>query len=223
MIVMKKELLIMLVSIVLILFLLLCIIPPNHDTLLTDKNLNQKENCMEDFYRPEFAYQPELGDIFVYDLDREEFQEFLTEPSIDFAREKCYCFSIYRKSGNYVEVEVFDLDGTTKTEGTYFWLFPLRVNIKFINFLNDPENIIQILSEHGIDDEILSYVIISHSTYSSQNDDQPIPPGNYPQICIWIHTDIGDYFLSRPTNKDDSDLTYDFYDLAGYSNKYGTS
>jgi len=43
-------------------------------------------------------------------------------------------------------------------------------------------------------------------------------------MCIWIHTDAGDYFLEDTPDlgtPQDMGFTYTFYDLAGYMKEYG--
>jgi hypothetical protein len=78
--------------------------------------------------------------------------------------------------------------------------------------------------EHGIEEEILSYVTIAHY-YLDYNEGELADPGTGPKMCIWIHTDTGDYFLEdNPYLAEDpldTNFTYDFYNLARYAKKYG--
>lgn len=186
--------------------------------------MQQEANCnMVDSFRPEIDYQPKGGDVIAYTLSKKDFQEFLRKPSMDASSG----FAVYRKSMDregYIEVEIFNVNGNAKYEAVsgYLRIGSWPVYTEFIDFMDDVDNFKQILSKRGIYEEILSYVIIEHITYEAK-ENELIPPGTYPTMCIWIHTDAGDYFLEHKANGDilDTDFTYDFYDLIGYSKKYG--
>jgi len=223
--ILKKGTVIMLVSVMLAIVLISCAPSPLPSVSGADQNSIQEEknSGMNDFFKPEVAYQPEMGSVVMYSLNKEDFQKFLIMPSIDVLYEKSYAFATYKNSDNYtgyVEMEKFSQKGVTKNEDSFFWLFPWKMNTSLIAFIKDSDNFEEILAEHGIDEEILAYVIVEHSTYISK-DNQPIPPGTYTSKCIWIHTDAGDYFLERSEASDDVTFQYDFYDLTEFLKKYG--
>ena len=73
--------------------------------------------------------------------------------------------------------------------------------------------------------KIYSYVIISFPVNEAEKGEL-VSPGTYPQMCIWINTDAGDYFLENNPKlyeePADTSFLYDFYDITGYLKKYGS-
>ena len=168
-------------------------------------------------------YRPQDGDIVTYTMSKEEFQDFLRGRSIDISQ-----VAAFRKSSNregFVECTTYSVNDYVKYEyesGT-FRIGSWPVYTEFIDFMNAPENFRQILSEHGIDEELLSYDIIEHYYLVFEDDELPLP-GSGSKMCIWLHTDAGDYFLEDNPDYDNPDplsttFTYKFYDLAEYAKK----
>jgi len=175
-------------------------------------------------------YQPKEGEIAACFLDKSSFQAFLINPSADAFSN----YIAYRKSPGkegYIEQEVFSENGEAegKFENTsgYFRISSWPVYTEFIDFMNDDGNFKKILSDHSIEGEILSCIAMEYQYLSPETDKQtPIPPGTlYTKMCIWIHTASGDYFLENnpylAPSPTDTNFTYDFYDLAEYTKKYG--
>lgn len=227
----------MLVSIIMTIILVSCTIAPSPDYQGAGTNPTQNEvnDTMADTFRPK------MGEVIASYLSKENFQKFLKEPSTKKFTE----FTIFEKSG-YIDISRDTsippkikteggikqkgvlLDGTTIKEETarsgLFRVGAWPIYTEFIDFMSDPENFRKILSEHGIDEKMLSYMMIEYD-YLEFKEGELIPPGTEPRMCIWIHTDAGDYFLEdNPYLAEDAldtNFTYDFYDLVGYSKKYG--
>lgn len=223
--ILKKTVLTMLAVICLSFMLASCAISPHAGTQTQNQKPVREEvsNNTTDALRPGTNYQPEVGDVVAYDLSQKAFQEFLLQPSIGVITRKCDDFSVYRKStekkGN-VKLKYYGLnrDFQDISISGYFRIGGWPVYLEFIDFMNNRENFEQILSERGINEELLSCVIITHK------DNQPILPGTVPIMCIWLHTNKGDYFLEYNAylykDLNDKHFLYDFYDLKGYSQKY---
>jgi len=83
--------------------------------------------------------------------------------------------------------------------------------------------------ERDIEAEALRIIVFMHPTGVVIPQPQPGQPdvgGVYPQMCIWIQTDDGDYFLEDKNlsgNPHDTNFldNYVFHDLASYWHKYG--
>ena len=168
---------------------------------------------------------PENGCVIAYTLTKKAFQEFLKKPLID-SSSGC---AVFRKSPNregYIELEGVGVNGTTKSENVsgYFRIGSWPVYTEFIDYMSDLDNFKHVLSTHGVEEQILSCVIIAHF-YLETKADEPPPPGTGPMMCIWIHTDAGDYFLEDKPDLAasvlDTNFTYEFYDLEDYSAIYG--
>ena len=214
---------ILLGAVVLVILLISCVGSYIPESQVTDENPTQEEDqSVTDFFRPEIACNPRMGEVVVYSLSKRAFTEFLTEPSVELLCGKSYSVNVFRKASNNstnIEVEGFGPSGSTTTEDAFFWLFPLKIDVSLIEFVNAPTNFEQILSACGVFEKMLSYVFISHRTSGPESGGQP-PPGTYPRICIWIRTDSGDYFLENLDNQGGNGLEYDFYDLTEFSQMY---
>ena len=194
------------------------------DSSPTNQNQIQEEISydMAGSLSPAIGYQKKEGDIVVYTLSKLDFRDFLRGQSIY----ENLMFTAYRKSNageGYVEVETYTGNGIGKYESDIASIGPWPVYTEFIDFMNDPENFRQILSERGIDEELLSYDIIEH-IYLEFKDDELPPPGSAPMMCIWLHTDAGDYFLEFSPDYDNlhsTTFTYKFHNLSEYAKKYG--
>ena len=66
--------------------------------------------------------------------------------------------------------------------------------------------------------------MIEYYTYELMPWQSPMP-GDGPEMCIWIHTDAGDYFLEHNAYLSDNPLVkefpYDFFNLKEFARKYG--
>lgn len=227
----KRGMLITLTYIALALLLISCATPK----LPTDQNPIQKEEVdnVETSIWPETGYQPKEGEVVGYYLDKGDFREFLQKPSVELLFSKQINWGVYNKiphKEGYIQQRIFATDkiGPVHYDEAKSGLFRIAswpVYTEFIDFMNDADSFKQILLERGIDEEIVYYTIITHR-YSDPPNTEPVPPGTqYNKMCIWIHTDFGDYFLEDnpylAEDPNDPAFTYDFHDLAGYSKKYG--
>ena len=192
---------------------------------VSQNSIRKEENySMTESNKKAVYYEPQKGDIVAYGLNKEAFQKFLRNPST----EAFVGFWVYRKSllkEGYIEAEGFSVDGTTKLEAKsgVFRVGDWPVHTEFIDFMNNSDNFKQILTKQGIEEKIVSYVIILHDNKKPKWWKQIQPGDGIPQMCIWIHTDMGDYFLEDnpylPFNKEF--INYNFYNLDGYSQMYG--
>ena len=225
----KSRMFILVTLIILTLFFVACTIPQNIRSMITDQSsIREKEEIsgnMAESTKSKINYQPKEGDVIAYTIRKKEFQEFLVEPLIDTLPG----FAVYKKSTSrdgYIEVKGFSANGITNYENVsgYLRIGSWPIYTEFIDFMNNPENFKQILLEHGIVEEILYYVILEHY-YLEFKEDEVVPPGTGPTMCIWIHTNTGDYFLEHNAylyeDPSETEFRYDFYNLAGYSKKYG--
>ena len=177
-------------------------------------------------------YEPRPGDIMVYITSLAGLREFMKKPSLETIFMNSSVLDVYRKSESRVDfVEVERIFGptlnwqTAKSGSLRIGSWP--VYTEFIDFLSNTENIRQILLERDINEEIISYVIIQHGradslvTYSEGQ----TTPSNTPTMCLWIHTDAGDYFLEHYFNLDsdplDTNWAFQFQTFEEYSLKYG--
>ena len=203
-----------------------CAVSQHSDDQVSVHNSKQAEMSNQGTAsKPSPNYQPKTGDVVAYTLSRKAFQEFLLQPSVDVLSAKCDYLSVFRKyrEGN-VQQEVFGPEGVKKEVcvSGYFRIGNWPVYLEFIDFMNNEDNFRQILLEHNIHDELLSYTAIAHKNY---DDSEPRKPGTMPKMCIWLHTNNGDYFLESNAylyaDPHDTNFLYDFYDLNKYSQKYG--
>ena len=89
--------------------------------------------------------------------------------------------------------------------------------------MTNTENFERLLSENGVEESIISCVIVLHWT-SVAKEGVLTPPGTGPEFCVWLHTDDGDYFLQRKVNLNDphdTSFSFDFFTLEDYVRKYG--
>ena len=235
MIILRKKAFLISTFFCLVFVLVSCATSQHSDDQVADENTEQEEvsnkvsNNMTDSLTPGIHYQPEAGDVVTYTLSQKAFQEFLLQPSMDILSEKCDNLSVYKKDAiidGYVQLEMFKSDGyyTDGELSGYFRIGNWPVYLEFIDFMNNKDNFKQILLEYDINDELLSCVIIAHRNYNVKNG-EPIPPGTAPIMCIWLHTNSGDYFLENNpylySDPRDTHFLYDFYNLKDYSQKYG--
>ena len=206
---------------------------------IMNRSTSENVNYALDHNILDIVLNPEMGEAVLYGLERKDFQKFLKEPSINFAGNKCYRFFIYKKAvirdrtgvgfdERPIEVYGFNKDRidmrrtySPATVADRIGRWP--VNLEFVDFMNDPENIRRILKEYDIEEELKSYVIIEHIS----------PPtllvlgSETRKMCIWVHTDLGDYFLDHTYNPEfgplDGDFNnqYTFYTLKEYRKRYG--
>ena len=140
--------------------------------------------------RPAPVYEPVPGDVITYRLDQTAFQEFLNNPSLDILLEQSNNISAFSKSVNS-ERPIVCNRLTPSPERFEGWSGSFRIGswpvyTEFIDFMNDPETFPQILSERGIDEEILSIAIITHPTGepAPPSGQMPPPGSNIPKMCI---------------------------------------
>ena len=169
--------------------------------------------------------KPDNSEIAMYSMNKKNFQEFLLQPNVEaLGRER---FSIYRKSGyrdGYIEVVGSSGSVTEEKEG-FSRMGSWPVYTEFIDFMSKKENLERILAKNGVQEQLLSYAIIGHE-YLVAKENEPRIPGSYPKTCIWLHTDVGDYFLENDSSVGSAyfvDSTYKCYSLEEYSQKYGGS
>jgi hypothetical protein len=164
---------------------------------------------------------PQKGDVFEYVLDKKALRLFLKAPTVDVLHRTCHGFFMYEKAGflnDRIKLQGFRADREYEFEGksggSRIGAWP--VYTEFMDFMNDPDNIRKVLLDHGVHEELLSYVTIE---YSSKGLYKPSI-----EMSIWIHTDAGDYFLEHNSllyeDVHDTTFLYDFYDFAGFSRKY---
>ena len=166
-------------------------------------------------------YNPQNGEIVEYYLSKDNFKKFLEEPTMKTFLEEYDHFCVYKKAKQQGEyVELLDDAGNVMGEAPsgYYRIGAWPVYTEFIDFMNDDQNFESILKDNtdGMQ-TLLNYTILQYSWYESQED--YIPPGTGPQMCIWIHTKEGDYFLENDVYHGDpfsTDFDYIFYDLEQY-------
>ena len=190
--------------------------------LISCASLEEKDESMLNIYKPKD------GEVVAYLISKKDFQEFLLRPNENSFHEKV--FLVFRKSDireGYIKLEVFghDHDIKSENEGGLIRIGEWPVYSWFVDFMNEKENFKQILAENDIQEELLSYVIIEHE-FIVLEEGELLPPQAWEQMCIWLHTDAGDYFLENDPYKGSANGTkffYKFYDLEEYSQKYGGS
>ena len=215
-----------------------CIDIVRTDSKATDEESIQEEayDTMADTFRPGISFQQREGEVVVFTLSKNAFQEFLMEPSIASLTKGCVGLDVFRKHPilpGYVQLMILIQNGIKMDEenpesncyDTHYYVGNgWRIDTGFIDFMNNADNLKRVLADCNAEREILSCVFIVHD-YSDTAHNQLSPPGMSPAKCIWIHTDSGDYFLElnaySPENALDTDYVNDFYDLAGYIKKYG--
>ena len=176
--------------------------------------------------RPSLDFQPAPVDVVVYTLGADAFQALLNEPSFDVLIEESRLITAYRISNISSEIidgeSIFPDYWRESLESGIFRIGAWPIYTEFIDFMNDPENFVRILLEHGIYEEILRVSIITHPNKNPVPGPTPPPGSNIRQMCIWIQTDGGDYFLEFTANLEisprDTDFNnhYRFHDLAGF-------
>ena len=174
-------------------------------------------------------YLPQPGDVASYGtVSREELRVFLQDPSMASLQSSCNTLIIYRKSDSVADCIESERLAPGRSimyaDSGVFRIGSWPVYTEFIDYMSDIDNFRQILSERDINEDILSCTIFTYSEYSS-NVNQQLLPGDGPKMCIWIHSDEGDYFLvDNPyyaTDPHDTNYTYDFYDTASFIEKLG--
>lgn len=194
---------------------------------------NTEEGCddMQDALCFNPDYEPILGEVVVFSIDWAGLSEFLLEPSLETL--SCRSGSIDKlikseASTGVIEIERISdptLNWATAGSGT-IRIGSWPVYTEFIDFMSDPDNLVKILHERNIDDEILSCVIIEYNKTGCvpANTESQTQPSSTPTMCIWIHTNAGDYFLENYFNLsgDPNDTNfvnhYVFFTLHDYVN-----
>ena len=177
----------------------------------------------------EFDYEPIDGDIVILGvLFRDDLRVFFQEPTMETLLSESTHFIVYRKSNTFDnDIESYRYAPTelqsTAPSGT-FRIGGWPVYSGFIDFMNDDRKFTEILFENDISEEMIFRQIIVHNSILS-NTEQLSTQDMYYDMCIWIHTENGDYFLhDNPyltDNNLDTSFTYDFYDLNSYIIKLG--
>ena len=189
-----------------------------------------ENNTMRNLEKVDVNYTPQLGEVASYFIGKSTFKEFLKNPSLDILTHKSNVIEVYSKTlyrEGFISVKILTSDPVKeeKARSGVFRVGNWPVYTEFIDFMNNPDNFKQILSEQGIEEKIISYVIIEHDSNKSTWLKQIRPGDGIPQMCIWIHTDIGNYFLEHNVylyeNPHDTRFGYIFYNLSEYSRKYG--
>jgi len=176
--------------------------------------------------RPLLDFQAAPGDVVVFTLDAAAFQMLLNEPSFDILIEESRLITAYRISNTSSETidgeSIFPDYWRESLESGIFRIGAWPIYTEFIDFMNDPENFVRILLEHGIYEEILRVSIITHPNNNPVLGPTPPPGSNIPKMCIWIQTDAGNYFLEHHAflSGDIHDTNFlnrsRFHDLAGF-------
>jgi hypothetical protein len=173
----------------------------------------------------DIVFQPAIGKAVLYRFDTKSFQRFLKKPSIEAAGNNCYGFIVYNKTADGMRHII--LDGFMR-EQRIQWrsssgtqrIAKRPIDVEFIDFMNDPDNIRQILLDRGIDDEIQSYAILEHLLPTLER-------RRAMGMCIWIVTEAGDYILHyklRPGSLFDEDfgIEYRLYSLEEFRKLYSS-
>ncbi len=185
------------------------------------KNIESHTNFVKD-------YQPEVGDVSVYYLSKKSFADFLRNPTLENVSAYCGSLSVYSKhisKSGYIQAKFFSKEHSASSDSIsgFYRAGSWPIYTEFIEFMNDPNNFKKALINNKVEDELLSYVIITHSQYETK-DNKPLPPGTYPVMCIWVHTEKGDYFLEFDGNlyddSQDKTFRYNFYTLEEYMQMY---
>ena len=112
---------------------------------------------------------------------------------------------------------------TGRTESGIYRVGSWPIYTEFIDFMNNSEVFEQILIENGVESKLLERTIFTHGAYNTSSGSNL--SGIYPKMCIWLHTDNGDYFLEDnpylAENVLDTNYTYSFFDASGYMDKVG--
>ncbi|MCL2391913.1 MAG: hypothetical protein FWC66_04800 [Oscillospiraceae bacterium] len=224
----KKKTVKILISIVLMFILGAC-----SALSVAGQNSYQKgEDDMDNVYRLGLDYQPIDRDVIVYAINKEPFQAFLKNPSLDALAKKSNAFLVFNKFEfweGYIHRQTFLRDGRIfddEMPSGFFRIGRWPVYTEFIDFMNDHEYFERLLCEHGTEGEILSVIIIEHPDRMFELWDDGLPMGGVGStMCIWIHTDSGDYFLAFNSSLSefpgDTTFRYDFHDLASFSQMQG--
>jgi len=176
----------------------------------------------------------EPGEIVAFSLNTDGFHSFLLDLTQESLYENSDVISVFKKSARSEGyIRAFGLSrrspdisraSADEMKSGYYRIGAWPVYTEFIDFMNNADNFKQILLEQKIENELLNYAIMAHTTYVHEGDGPP-PPGNQPQMCIWLHTDKGDYFLDHnpyiAESHRDPNFTFDFYTLDEYRQKYG--
>ena len=197
---------------------------------------NDIENSLEEVskdmigkIKPEINYQLKPGEIIACgNLDAEGFSLFLSELNQETLFSYCSVVNVYRISESDEEyIEMQQLFPTSKKGSTKSGLYRIGswpVYTEFIDFICNNEKLEYVLLDHSIKANIESVTLFTHGiNIVSDNQSAVAAPGTYPKMCVWLHTDNGDYFLEHNHYLADGPLdvnfTYDFYDLVSYREK----
>lgn len=181
----------------------------------------QDQSAGEEEKQRKAYYELQIGEIAEYCLGKENFQRFLQNPTMDVFLEEYNDCIVYRKSAvqeNYIEVLNDDGSVFEEVQGGQYRIGAWPIYTEFIDFMNERNNFEQALQKNGIEEQLLNYTILSYDWYEPQ-EGVYIPPGTGPQMCIWLHTKEGDYFLENDVYHGDpfsTDFDYVFYGLKQY-------
>jgi hypothetical protein len=180
-------------------------------------------------------YKPEDGDLVVYYLDKTEFPAFLVEPSMSFFEENNSGFLVFRESPikhhpeeygyaeqGYVEMVDYARGGVKDEQPSgYYRVGSFPISLEFADYMNQMENLDEILLQQKIEETVLDYAIIEYPFSNRETTDTPAPGTMDSTMCIWFHTASGDYFLEHNAYLTEprlpGDFTYSFYNLQTYS------
>lgn len=167
-------------------------------------------------------YEPKDGEIVGYYLSKNDFEQFLEKPTMEILLKRYDHFWVYRKAEEREGyIQLLDDTGNLKGEKAsgYYRMGAWPVYTEFIDFINNSQNLERILKDNTDSTQtLLNYIILQYSWYEPQ-EGVYIPPGTGPQMCIWLHTKEGDYFLENDVYHGDpfsTDFDYVFYGLKQY-------
>ena len=161
----------------------------------------------------------------MYRLNTVAMRAFLKAPSMDNLA--LYCSSFFRYNGvsgdhlpnqivYYGFIEESRISGQApEPVGGYG---RLRVYTELIDFMSDTYNFQSVLSDYGIEDDVISYVIIEHF----HHDGRWFLWNATRRMCFWIHTDNGEYFMIETAlYENNPQSTYTIYGLDEYRKMEG--
>ena len=156
----------------------------------TDVN---KINCTTDNRQPQtedFLNIAATNKIIIYNLSRDDFQDFINEPTEEMIYENCIRQNTYSESG------VFHI-----TSNALF----LQIQDPLLSLLGDEDNLQNYLSESAITDKIIGTAIV----------DSPSFP-----LTVWIETENTNYFITVELPDYTQEYEYTLYDHTAFLEKY---
>lgn len=154
------------------------------------------------------------NELVIYELKRNDFYEFVKNPSIDFLNKIKYSSYLFNESSDINKLSVKYNSDKETTEQIFdnkqFWVNRVCISQKLIDFLSNKSSLERYLSQNDINSKIENYTTV----YS-----YGLP------TTLYITTKNEDYFITINENHGDmsstsDDYIYNLYSSIQYSKKF---